>query len=145
MFISEDIKYVGVNDHELDLFEGLYKVPNGMAYNSYIIIDEKIAAYLKENQITTKPYDAIYEYVPTISADASVLMNGSTVNYRIANSLPKTVKVVDKPNPTELMKAIKNPTEVDNIRNAHVKDGVAYMDIYVHAAGVTKADAFSTF
>ncbi len=43
MFISEDIKYVGVNDHELDLFEGLYEVPNGMAYNSYIIMDEKIA------------------------------------------------------------------------------------------------------
>ena len=43
MFISEDIKYVGVNDYELDMFEGMYKVPNGMAYNSYIILDEKIA------------------------------------------------------------------------------------------------------
>ena len=43
MFISEDIKYVGVNDYELDMFEGLYKVPHGMAYNSYIILDEKIA------------------------------------------------------------------------------------------------------
>jgi len=43
MFISNDIKYVGVNDHIIDLFEGQYDVPNGMAYNSYAIIDEKIA------------------------------------------------------------------------------------------------------
>lgn len=43
MNITNDIKYVGVNDHEIDLFEGQYVVENGMAYNSYVIIDEKIA------------------------------------------------------------------------------------------------------
>ena len=43
MFITDDIKYVGVNDHEVDLFEGQYDVENGMAYNSYVIVDEKIA------------------------------------------------------------------------------------------------------
>lgn len=45
MNISEKIKYVGVNDHEVDLFEGQYVVPNGMAYNSYVILDEKIAVF----------------------------------------------------------------------------------------------------
>lgn len=43
MFISQDVKYVGVNDHDVDLFEGQYVVPNGMAYNSYVILDKKIA------------------------------------------------------------------------------------------------------
>ena len=43
MFITNDIKYLGVNDHKVDLFEGQYVVPNGMAYNSYAIMDEKIA------------------------------------------------------------------------------------------------------
>ena len=43
MIISDSIKYIGVNDHEVDLFEGQYDVPNGMAYNSYAIIDDKIA------------------------------------------------------------------------------------------------------
>ena len=43
MFITDDIKYIGVNDHKVDLFEGQYRVPSGMAYNSYAIIDEKIA------------------------------------------------------------------------------------------------------
>lgn len=43
MNITNSIKYVGVNDHKIDLFEGQYDVPNGMAYNSYVIVDEKIA------------------------------------------------------------------------------------------------------
>lgn len=45
MEISKNIKYVGVNDHNIDLFEGQYVVPNGMAYNSYVILDEKIAVF----------------------------------------------------------------------------------------------------
>ena len=43
MKITDDIIYVGVNDHDIDLFEGQYIVPNGMAYNSYVIKDEKTA------------------------------------------------------------------------------------------------------
>ena len=43
MFITNDIRYIGVNDHDVDLFEGQYVVPNGMAYNSYVILDEKVA------------------------------------------------------------------------------------------------------
>ena len=43
MYISDSIKYIGVNDHKIDLFEGQYVVPNGISYNSYAIIDEKIA------------------------------------------------------------------------------------------------------
>ena len=43
MTITKDIKYVGVNDKNVDLFEGQYRVPNGISYNSYVIIDEKIA------------------------------------------------------------------------------------------------------
>ena len=43
MLITNDIKYIGVNDHRIDLFEGQYDVPHGMSYNSYVILDEKIA------------------------------------------------------------------------------------------------------
>ena len=43
MFVTNDIKYIGVNDHQIDLFEGQYAVPNGMSYNSYVILDEKVA------------------------------------------------------------------------------------------------------
>lgn len=43
MFVTEDIRYIGVNDHDVDLFEGQYTVGNGMSYNSYVILDEKVA------------------------------------------------------------------------------------------------------
>ena len=45
MKITQDVRYIGVSDHDLDLFEGQYKVPDGMAYNSYVILDEKIAVF----------------------------------------------------------------------------------------------------
>lgn len=89
------------------------------------VVDDTIRAYLKENHIETRPYDDIYTYVPAIPESAVVLMNKSGVNYRICNELNKNIQVINKPNPTELMKAVKNPVEVDNIRLAHVKDGVA--------------------
>ena len=45
MEITQDIKYVGVNDHEVDLFEGQYLVPNGMTYNSYVVLDQKVTVF----------------------------------------------------------------------------------------------------
>ena len=88
-------------------------------------LDDTIRAYLAANHIQTRPYNAIYDYVPTIAENAVVLLNKSGVNYRICSELKPQIKVVNKANPTELMKAIKNPTEVNNTRLAHVKDGVA--------------------
>ena len=43
MTVTEDIRYIGVNDHDIDLFEAQYTVPEGMSYNSYVILDEKVA------------------------------------------------------------------------------------------------------
>ena len=57
MTITNDIKYVGVNDHDVDLFEGQYDVPNGMAYNSYVILDDKIAVMdTVEEEITSSVF-----------------------------------------------------------------------------------------
>ena len=52
--ITNDLKYIGVNDHEIDLFEGQFIVPDGMAYNSYAIIDEKIAIMDSEERKFTE-------------------------------------------------------------------------------------------
>jgi hypothetical protein len=60
MEITKNIRYIGVDDKEIDLFEGQYIVPNGIAYNSYAIIDEKIAMYQEEN---TKIEEQIAETV----------------------------------------------------------------------------------
>ena len=44
-YITKDVVYVGVNDHAVDLFEGQYVVPNGMSYNSYVVLDEKVCVF----------------------------------------------------------------------------------------------------
>ena len=90
------------------------------------VLDDSVKAYLAENQITTKPYDSIYEYVKELPETTRVLMSESGVNFRIFTNLPAAVMVVNKDNPTELMRAMKNPIEVANTRAAHVKDGVAF-------------------
>ena len=90
------------------------------------VLDEAVKSYLQENGVTTKPYNEIYEYVKTIPETAKVLMSESGVNYRICNSLPAGVVVINQANPTELMRSMKNKIEVDNTRAAHVKDGVAF-------------------
>ena len=53
MTITKDIRYVGVNDHQIDLFEGQYVVPGGMAYNSYVILDEKIAVIHAQSKFSS--------------------------------------------------------------------------------------------
>ena len=72
------------------------------------VLDDTVKAYLSENQITTMPYDSIYEYVKTIPAAAKVLLSESGVNYRIYNNLQDGVTIINQSNPTELMRAVKN-------------------------------------
>lgn len=89
------------------------------------VSDEMLKA-LGENGISVKPYDAIYEYVAGLPRDSHVLMDCGIVNYRIADSLDKGILILDKPNPTEQMKAVKNEIELANTKIAHIKDGVAF-------------------
>ena len=89
------------------------------------VITDEIRKYLDKYNISTKPYDSVYDYVKTIGKDKKVLMDKSVVNYRICNNIPEGVEVIDATDPTVFMKAIKNETELENTRKAHVKDAVA--------------------
>ena len=89
------------------------------------VVTEELRGYLEENHIRTQPYNSFYEYVGAIPKDTTVLMDASVVNYRISNSIPENVTVVNETNPTVFMKACKNETEIKNTRNAHLKDAVA--------------------
>ncbi|WP_455719224.1 aminopeptidase P family protein [Agathobacter sp.] len=89
------------------------------------IVTDELRAYLAKNSITTRPYDDFYEYVKQIGAGQTVLMNTSVVNYRICSSIPQDVKIIDAEDPTVVMKAVKNDTQLENLRNAHLKDAVA--------------------
>lgn len=102
---------------------------------SYLIIDENSASLyinesklddqlrenLQENAIVICPYDAIYEDVKKIAQDAVVLLDKTIVNYAITSGLHKEITVINRPNPSQLMKAMKNPIELANNRKAHIK------------------------
>ncbi len=90
------------------------------------VLNEEVKAYLKENQVIQKDYNAIYEDVEALGAMETVLLCKGTVNFRICHCLKPEIKVVDKENPTELMKSVKNAVELANTRKAHIKDGVAF-------------------
>ena len=77
MNITNDIRYIGVNDHETDLFEGRYAVPNGMAYNSYLILDEKTAVLDTVDQHFT------HEWLDNLAA----ALNGRTPDYLIVQHM----------------------------------------------------------
>lgn len=89
------------------------------------IITPELKEYLDDNNITTRSYDSFYDYVKEIPQSETVLMDTKVVNYRICSSIAPAVKVVDAEDPTVLMKAIKNETQIENIRKAHIKDAVA--------------------
>lgn len=74
--------------------------------------------------VQLQPYDAIYTFVKELQAKR-VMLDESKVNYRITSTLPKDVCILNCQNPTQLMKAIKNEVELENVRHAHIKDGVA--------------------
>ncbi|MDO5337882.1 MAG: aminopeptidase P family protein [Eubacteriales bacterium] len=89
------------------------------------IVTEKIQAYLDENGVEIRSYDEFYDYVRTIPQGTAVLLDPSVINYRICTSLPENTKLIEAQDPSVLMRSVKNETEVENTRKAHVKDAVA--------------------
>lgn len=85
----------------------------------------EVKAALEADGVLLLPYNNIYGWIKKISAGKTVLLDGGRANYAIVASVPAEVKVLDETNPTQLPKAIKNETEVANMYQAHVKDGVA--------------------
>ena len=87
-------------------------------------IDYSIDKYLNENDIHTKGYFDIYDQLSQIKGK-KILMNFNKVNYQIYQGLSSNNELINKEDPSLLLKAIKNPTEIENIKKAHIKDGVA--------------------
>lgn len=92
------------------------------------IVTAEIREYLNKYGISTKPYDSFYDYVKNIPAGKTVLMDKAIANYRICNNIPETVSVINETDPTVVMKAIKNPVQMENVREAHRKDAIAMIE-----------------
>ena len=89
-------------------------------------ISEEIQTILEASDIILKDYNEIYDFVKEISSEEIVLLDKKSVNYAIFNNLNSSIKILDEENPTYFMKAIKNPVEIENLKAAHIKDGVAF-------------------
>ncbi|MBQ6551881.1 MAG: aminopeptidase P family protein [Lachnospiraceae bacterium] len=116
-------------------------VPNCPVFLSYLLLtlrgcilythlgslSEEVREYLLKNGVRLAPYEDFYGMLELLSEKpvGGVLLNSASVNYRIFSTLRKHARIIDSPNPSFLMKAVKNETELRNIRNAHVKDGIA--------------------
>ena len=115
-------------------------IPNVPVFLSYLLImkaevllfadstnwSKEIFDYLAQNEITLKGYDEIYSYLSGgVLADKSVLLEQAVVNYNLIKALPSSAKIIDAENPSVMMRAVKNETEIKNTKLAHIKDGVA--------------------
>lgn len=85
---------------------------------------QEVLSYFAENEITLRPYEDFYRRVSEVYEE-KLLICLNRVNCRVKMELGDDVEIIDKPNPTSLMKAVKNPVEMENLRNSHLKDGVA--------------------
>ena len=107
------LSYLVMTDKELRLFV------------NETVFSEEIRANLEADGVEIYPYNDVYSYVRTIDADQKVLLSKANVNSRLVSNIPSKVTILDEENLTLLPKAIKNETEVENERIAHIKDGVA--------------------
>ncbi len=98
------------------------------AEKAYLFVDEKVCGkavreHIEKSGAEILPYDGIYEYAESL-AEKEVLINKSRVSYRLVQLLERCY-ITSKPNPCALLKAVKNPVEIENIRKAHLMDGIA--------------------
>lgn len=94
-------------------------------YANAAAFSEEIRSNLEADGVKIYPYDDVYSYVQSISSDKKVLLSRANVNSRLVSNIPSEVTILDEPNLTLLPKAVKNKTEMENERIAHIKDGVA--------------------
>ena len=97
----------------------------------YLFIDKNkigkdIRAELSKENVQIKGYEEVYEFIKKIEENEVVLIDTSKVNYAIYNNIPSNVQKIEERNPSILFKSIKNEIELKNIRNSHIKDGVAF-------------------
>ena len=123
---------LNIRGNDIDFFPLVlsYAIIRKDSFDLYIDerkLDDKLKSILEKVGVTLHPYNAIYEDVKKFPENATVLIDKSKLNYAIFNNIPNAVSIVNKRNPEILMKALKNPVEVENIKKAEIKDSVAHV------------------
>ena len=134
MTITNDIRYIGVNDHQLDLFEGQYVVPNGMAYNSYAILEANPSYY--KTVIPAGTYNGQDADVPTFGVKCMVICNkslDSELVYNLAKTLAENTEEMIAGN--GVFASMADPNFICNDLPIALHDGAA---AYYKDAGMLK-------
>lgn len=119
---------LNVRGDDIDFFPLLLSYAIVKMDSVELYIDEKklndeILSEFDKNNVNIHPYNDIYEDIKTLSANDTIMIDPMKMNYALYKNIP--CKIVEHANPTILFKAMKNPVELENIRQAHIKDGVA--------------------
>ena len=129
----DDICWIlNIRGNDIDFFPLVlsYAIIRKDSFELYIDerkLDNKLKSILEKVGVTLHPYNAIYEDVKKFPENATVLIDKAKLNYAIFNNIPASVSIVNKRNPEILMKALKNPVEVENIKKAEIKDSIAHV------------------
>ncbi len=99
---------------------------SGIWYVREQVVTEEIVKKLSNLEIEIREYEKIYEDLEELTGVQKILLDKKNVNSRLLFGLPESVQVIDQSNPSELMKAVKNETELQNLRIAHLKEGLAF-------------------
>ncbi len=94
-------------------------------------LTDETANFYKEQGIKISGYNDIFKYVANLPANSSVCITGSKINYKLLKTIPETCRIIDVPSFIDLMKSVKNETELNGFRNAMIKDGVALVKFYM--------------
>ena len=94
-------------------------------------LTKEVADNLKQQGVTLAAYDKVFEYIGNLPANTSVLVTGSKINLKLLQTIPANCTVIDVPSPADLMKSMKNETELKGFRNAMLKDGLALVKFYM--------------
>lgn len=121
---------LNVRGDDIDFFPLMlsYAVITETAMEVYVDenkLNEQIKSELAKNNVHIHPYNDIYADVRKMSEEEVFMIDPMKMNYALYKDIPAGAKIVEKANPSILMKAMKNDVELENIKNAHIKDGVA--------------------
>ena len=87
-------------------------------------LNQEVRDYLNDLKVEIRPYNEVYDYVKSLN-NQKILLESGCVNYAMLRSIDSSNEIIDQMNPETLAKAVKNPVETENMKKAHIKDGVA--------------------
>ncbi|WP_101474107.1 aminopeptidase P family protein [Fusobacterium sp.] len=114
-----------VKNNPVNLAYAIITADKAILYIDDRKLDNSVEEYLYENHVDVREYLEIYEDAELISSSEVVMMDFNKTNFTIYNRIKDVVKIINRPNPSNLMKACKNEVELENLRKCHLRDGVA--------------------